>query len=154
MSRRDQIKMSDEEVDAFLRDGRLSMGVATVRPTGRVDLVAMWYGFFPDGALGFWTYGKSQKVLNLRRDPRLTVLVESGDAYDQLRGVEIAGQGVVSDSADDVMTIGLSVFERYTGPPDDAARGAVAAMGAKRVAVRIDAESVVSWDHRKLGGRY
>lgn len=161
MSRRDQIKMTDGEIEELLA-GRHVMNVATIGKDGRPHLVAMWYGFIDARGAGgprsqapaWWTYGKSQKVLNLRRDPRITCLVETGDTYDQLRGVELIGTGTILEDRDDVMTVGRSVFERYTGPWSDAAEGGVAAAGAKRVAVRIDIEQVVSWDHSKLGGTY
>lgn len=153
MSRRDQIRMAQEEIDEFLR-GRHTMNVATIGPDGRPHLVAMWYGFFDDGALGFWTYGKSQKIVNLQRDPRMTCLVETGDEYAQLKGVEIVGTGVVLTERDEVMAIGRSVFERYTGPWSDAAAPAVEQMGAKRSAVKIEIDKLVTWDHTKLGGTY
>ena len=162
MSRRDQIRMSQEEIDEFLR-GRHTMNVATIGPDGRPHLVAMWYGFFDargeggplgDQALGFWTYGKSQKILNLQRDPRMTCLVETGDQYAELKGVEIVGTGAVLTERDEVMAIGRSVFERYTGPWSDAAAPAVEQMGAKRAAVKIEVEKLVTWDHTKLGGTY
>ncbi|HEX8580836.1 MAG TPA: TIGR03618 family F420-dependent PPOX class oxidoreductase [Acidimicrobiales bacterium] len=151
-SRRDLIRMSAEEVDAFLA-GRHSMSVATVGPGGAIHLVAMWYGFL-DGAPAFWTYARSQKVRNLERDPRCTCLVEAGQAYGDLRGVELVGRGEVLADRAAVLAVGRSVWERYTGPWDDAAAAAVAAVGAKRVAVRLDVERVVSWDHTKLGGTY
>ena len=151
-SRRDLIRMSAEEVDAFLA-GRHSMSVATVGPGGAIHPAAMWYGFH-DGAPAFWTYARSQKVRNLERDPRCTCLVEAGQAYGDLRGVELVGRGEVLADRAAVLAVGRSVWERYTGPWDDAAAAAVAAVGAKRVAVRLDVERVVSWDHTKLGGTY
>ena len=154
MSRRDQIKMTDEERGEYLR-GRHVMNVATFGSDGRIHLVAMWYGFVEGGTqLAFWTYGKSQKILNLERDPRMTGLVESGESYDQLKGVELVGRGEVSRQRDVVQAVGESVWERYTGPLDDAAREAVTVVGAKRAAVLIEVDKVVDWDHTKLGGRY
>lgn len=152
MSRREQIRMTDEEVAAFLR-GRHTMNVATLGPDGQPHLVAMWYGFL-DGAPAFWTYRTSQKVQNLRRDPRVTCLVEEGESYDELQGVELVGTGVVLDDHDSVMAVGRSVYERYTGPFSGTALPGLEQMGAKRVAVRIDVRKVVSWDHSKLGGAY
>ena len=153
MSRRDQIKMTDDERDEFLRTEKV-MNIATIGADGRPHLVAMWYGFV-DGVPGFWTYGKSQKIVNLRRDPRLTGLVESGaGVYAELKGVELVGTGRVVEDRSVVEAIGESVWERYTGPVDDAARQAVAVVGAKRVAVLIDVERYVTWDHTKLGGGY
>jgi PPOX class probable F420-dependent enzyme len=153
-NRRDAIKMTPEEVDEFLQ-GRHVMNVATLGPTGHPHLVAMWYGFV-DAEPAFWTFGKAQKVVNLRRDPRITVLVEDGETYDELRGVELVGTGQVVEDYDTVLQIGLSVGERYTGPAavSDAARPFLEAQARKRVGVIVHVEHVVSWDHRKLGGGY
>jgi PPOX class probable F420-dependent enzyme len=153
MSRRNTITMTDDEVTAYLH-GRRTMNVASIGPDGRVHLVAMWYGFLPDDAPAFWTYRRSQKVLNLQRDPRITCLVESGDTYAELKGVELVGTATIFDAPDDVTAIGRNVYERYNGEWNDAAAAGVAAMGAKRVGVRIDVDKVVSWDHAKLGGTY
>lgn len=144
--------MTEEEVAVFLHE-RHTMTVATLGADGRPHLVAMWYGFL-EGAPAFWTYGRSQKAVNLRRDPRVTCLVEAGETYDALRGVELVGRATVLEDRDEIMAVGASVFERYTGPVDEAAREALVASGAKRVAVRVEVERVVSWDHRKLSGRY
>ena len=152
MSRRDQIKMTDEERDAFLR-GRHVMNVATMGGDGRIHLVAMWYGFV-DRQVAFWTYGKSQKIVNLERDPQLTALVEAGESYDELKGVELVGTGRVVRDPAVIQAIGESTWARYTGPVDDQARQAVGVVGAKRVAVLIDVDKYVTWDHSKLGGRY
>lgn len=140
--------MTAEEVEAFLGE-RQVMTVATIARDGRPHLTAMWYGFLADGSVALWTYGKSQKVVNLRRDPRLTCLVEDGEAYNELRGVELQATATILEDRPTVDVLGLSVYERYTGPIDDDAHEAVRVMGAKRVAVRIDVERTVSWDHRK-----
>ena len=152
MSRRDQIRMTDAEVRDFLQE-RHTLQVATLGPTGHPHLVAMWYGFHGD-QIAFWTYGRSQKIVNIKRDPKMTCLVEEGDDYSELRGVELIGTGIILDDPADVQAIGESVYERYTAPIDDNARKLVQAMGAKRVAVLLDVERTVSWDHRKLGGTY
>jgi PPOX class probable F420-dependent enzyme len=147
-NRRAAISMSEAEV-AELLEGRNHMSVATIGPSGQPHLVAMWYGFL-GGSMGLWTYGRSQKVTNLRRDPRITCLVEAGSAYNELRGVELVGTARIVDDRDAVLNLGLSVYERYTGEVTESARDLVARMGAKRVAVLIDADHSVSWDHRKL----
>jgi PPOX class probable F420-dependent enzyme len=153
-NRRDAIKMTPAEVDEFLA-GRHVMNVATVGRDGRPHLVAMWYGFL-DGKPAFWTFAKSQKIVNLRRDPRVTCLVEDGDAYEELRGVELVASGRIVEDFDEVLAIGTSVGERYTGPAavSDAARPFLEAQARKRVGVVLDVHDVVSWDHRKLGGSY
>ena len=151
-SRRDLIQMTPEEVDVFLHETH-TMNVATIGRDGRPHLVAMWYGFL-DGAPAFWTFGKSQKIKNLERDPRITCLVEDGDVYSELRGVELVGTGTIITDKDDIVTIGLSTSHRHTGGDPDAARPFVEAQAGKRLGVRINVEKVVSWDHRKLEGRY
>ena len=90
MKQRDRIKMTPEEVDEFLR-GRHTMSVATVGPDGGVHLVAMWYGFL-DGAPAFETYQKSQKVVNLRRDPRVCVTAEAVGSGGDVCGVTVQGR--------------------------------------------------------------
>ncbi len=152
MSRRDQIRMTDDEVDAFIHL-RQTMNVATFNHDASIHLVAMWYGFL-DGKPAFETYQKSQKVANLRRDQRMTVLMEDGDAYEELRGVELVGTGLVLDGRDDVMTVAQSVVERYMDVKPEDAAAAAEILANKRVAVAMTVERVVSWDHRKLGGSY
>jgi general stress protein 26 len=144
--------MTDDEVDAVLAEPH-SMNIATFNHDGTIHLVAMWYGFL-EGKPAFWTYGKSQKILNLKRDPRITCLVETGEKYEELKGVELVGTGVVIEDRDRVMEIGRNVYERYFGELNDAAQAGVEVMGAKRFAVLIEVEKLVSWDHTKLGGIY
>jgi PPOX class probable F420-dependent enzyme len=151
-SRRSSIQLTPEEIDEFIR-GRHVMNVATINRDGRIQLVAMWYGFL-DGAPALFTYGKSQKVRNLERDPRLTCLVEDGEQYSELRGVELVGTGEIIRDPAIVLAVGLNVYGRYFGTVTEEVTPLVERMGAKRVVVRIDVERTVSWDHRKLGGRY
>ena len=150
MSKRKQIEMTDAEVAAFLNE-RHTMSVATNGRDGFPHLVAMWYGFL-DGKPAFWTYAKSQKMRNLERDDRITLMVEDGATYATLRGVMMAGRATVYRDAETVMKVGQSVYERYNGPLTDETRPLVAHMGRKRIAVSIEVERVVSWDHRKLDG--
>ena len=155
MSRRDLIRMTDDEVAAFLAEPH-SMNIATQNHDGTVHLVAMWYAQLPGGAIGFETFAKSQKVVNLRRDPRMTALVEDGATYDQLRGVELVGTAeVLDDDHELLMDIARSVIGRHQPDIGPADVDAVAEMMVrKRAAVRFTPTRVVSWDHRKLGGTY
>lgn len=155
MSRRGQIQMTDQEIQEFL-GGVHTLQVATINADGTPHLVAMWYTMIA-GDVAFWTYAKSQKVVNLLRDPRLTCMVETGKTYDQLRGVQLRGRAEVSDDRVLVQRIGEDLMVRYQGAPDpldETMRAAATAMGAKRAAVVLKAEQVVSWDHGKLGGGY
>ncbi len=124
--------------------------MATVGPGGIPHLVAMWYAVI-DGQIWFETKGRSQKAVNLRRDGRITVLIESGRTYDELKGISLEGHGVVVDDADALWAVGVSVWERYTGPYTDEMRPFVEMMLNKRVAVRVDVDRIRSWDHAKLG---
>jgi PPOX class probable F420-dependent enzyme len=150
--RRDAIKMSDDEISAFLEAGR-DLQVASINADGTPHLVTMWYAM-QDGEIAFWTYGKSQKIINLRRDPRLTVLVATGEVYEQLKGVSIQGQAEIVDDPDDVLRYGEAVYERYWGPLNDTVLEGVRAMGAKRVVIVVKPDKILSWDHSKLGGSY
>lgn len=151
VNQRAQVRMTDDEVASFLEQSRTGT-VATLGPDGRPHLVAMWYGLI-EGRIYFETKAKSQKAVNLRRDPRISFSVEAGHTYDQLRGVAVEGTASVIDDTDDdeYWAAGVSVFERYQGPYSEEMRPFVEAMMNKRVVVRIDPVRVRSWDHRKLG---
>ena len=149
VKQRDVVKMSKEEIEAFLA-GRRSMTMSTIAPDGTIHSVAMWYGLV-DGAPVFETKAKSQKVQNLRRDPRITCLVEDGEYYEELRGVELVGEAEIIDDADYLKRVGISVFERYYGAYTDDMEPMLQAMLNKRVAVKVNVHKVVSWDHSKLG---
>lgn len=141
--------MGDDEVEAYLARSRTAT-MATVGPDGTPHLVAMWYAVI-DGEIWFETKAKSQKAVNLRRDPRITVLVEDGLTYDSLRGVSLEGTGEIVEDPERLWEVGVSVWERYTGPYSEEARPLVEFMLHNRVAVRVRVERVRSWDHRKLG---
>src|SRR3954465_4717793 len=105
-SRRELVRMSDDEIDAFLHE-RQSMSIATFNHDDTIHLVAMWYGFY-QGNPSFETFTKSQKILNFRRDGRVSALVEDGEEYEKLRGVEIVGRGEVIDDKDILREIAAS----------------------------------------------
>ena len=149
-NRRSQIKMSPAEVDAFLHQERTTT-MCSMHPDGSIHAVAMWYAFL-GGALAVETKRKSQKVQNLRRDPRLTFLVEAGDRYEELRGVEMVGHARIIEDPEAVWEFGVSMWERYMGPYREDQKPMVEAMMNNRLVVAIDVTKVVSWDHRKLAG--
>lgn len=148
-NQRGQIAMTDEEIAGFLERSRTAT-MATNGPTGMPHVVAMWYALI-DGQIWFETKARSQKAQNLRRDPRITCMVEDGLTYDVLRGVSLEGRGVIVDDPDELWKVGVSVWERYSGEYTDEVKPLVEFMLQKRVAVRVDVDRVRSWDHRKLG---
>ena len=149
VNQRATIKMTDEEIDAFLA-GRHSMSMCTINHDGTIHAVAMWYGFL-EGAVAVETKTKSQKVQNLRRIPTMTVLIEDGETYETLRGVELVGRAEIVEEPDRIWELGVSVFGRYQAPYTEEMRPFVEAMLNKRVVVKLLVDRVVSWDHRKLG---
>ena len=153
-SKRSQIMMTDDEVQAYLESERV-LNVATIGPTGHPHLVAMWYAMV-EGKAVFWTFSKSQKIMNLRRDSKMTGLVESGDTYDQLKGVELRGRGLIVDNYDEILEIGKAVGVKYNGPSalGESALPFLEAQAAKRNGVIFEIDHVASWDHTKLAGSY
>ena len=148
-NQRSQITMTDEEIEIFIEQSRTAT-MATVGANGAPHLVAMWYAWL-DGTVWFETKGKAQKVVNLRRNDRLSVMIEDGLTYDQLRGVALEGRGVIIEDPDEIWRMGVNVFERYNGPYTDEMKPFVEIMLQKRVAVKLEIERVRTWDHRKLG---
>ena len=153
MSSRDQVRMTSEEVAEFLGGPRV-MSVATVGPTGRPHLVAMWYGFTPDGRPAFTTYSRSQKIKNIERLAAVTGLVEDGEHYDELRGVQLYCDAMLTTESAVLNAVAESVYERYRatadGPLTDDLRPLIHAAMRKRTAVVLDVAETVSWDHTKL----
>ena len=146
---RSQIVMTDDEITEFVARSRTGT-MATVGADAQPHLVAMWYGVI-DGEIWVETKVKSQKVVNIRRNPRISFMIEAGMTYDSLRGVSFEGTAEIHDDPDTIFAVGVSVWERYNGPYTEDLKPAVDMMMNKRVAVRIAANRVRSWDHRKLG---
>jgi len=150
MSERERLRMSDEEVQALL-DECWRAQVGTINADGSVHLVPLGFMRF-DGQLAFWTDPASRKVHNLRRDPRITCLIETGVEVEEFRAAQIVGRAEIIDDPETSLRAGETLFTRYNGPLDDELKAVVAAMAPARVAILVEPERVVSWDHRKLGG--
>jgi PPOX class probable F420-dependent enzyme len=152
--RRNQIAMTEEEQEAFLREGH-TLQVASIGPHGYPHQAAMWYALI-DGRVHFTTYAKSQKVMNLRRDPRISVMLESGERYDELRGLVIEGEAEIIEGDPElaarvaVASSARRPAESPPGPPPEQTLRTV----AKRAVIRVNPVRIYSWDHRKLGGAY
>ena len=148
-SQRERIRMTDGEVAEFLAVER-TLQVASIGPDGVPHLVPMWFAVI-DGRIAFWTFAKSQKALNLRRDPRVTCLAEAGESYRELRGVSITGRAELTDFYDIVCDVGAAVYSRYHGDGGpEVSRAEIEAEARKRVAVFVNPEKTATWDHRKL----
>jgi PPOX class probable F420-dependent enzyme len=152
VSRRDQIKMSEAEVGAFLDEER-TVVCATIGRDGFPHLMPLWY-VVRDGELWSWTFAKSQKVRNLERDPRATLQVEAGTDYTELRGVMLKCDVTIHRDTDKVVELALELYARYRpggpGEVDDSVREMVLAQAPKRVALQFGERSRATWDHRKL----
>jgi general stress protein 26 len=167
MSRRDQIKMSEAEVAAFLAEER-TVTCATTGPRGWPHLMPLWYVLRTPAAgepaprIWAWTYTSSQKVRNLERDPRASLQVEAGESYELLRGVMLECDVKIHRDVEDVAALGHEIFMRYATPrgepPVEELPPEVDEMVGKQAAKRVALEFVelrrASWDHRKLGGTY
>jgi PPOX class probable F420-dependent enzyme len=155
MSRRAEITLTDEEQRELLDAGRVVV-VATHGPRGWPHLMPMWY-VVREGRIWCWTYAKSQKVRNLERDARATLLVETGHEYSELRGVQIEAEAHLHRDPDVVFEFAKELTVRYAegieSVEGDTAEG-LKAQAPKRVAIEFEAKRVASWDHRKLGGTY
>jgi len=146
--------MSDAELMRFLDEERV-LTCATLGPNGRPHLMPLWY--VREGpTLLAWTYSKSQKIRNLERDPRATVQLEAGrDVYGELRGAMLECDVTIERDPERIGEFGLKLMARYTGAElSPEARAGVLQQAPKRVLLRFTPTRTVSWDHRKLGGRY
>ena len=148
--------MGREEIARFLGESRV-VSVSTIGQDGWPHVTALWY-VMRDSEPWIYTYAKSQKVRNLERDPRATLLVEAGEEYHELKGVMLKTRAELHRELDAVAPVAEELFKRYQGANvdaiDPATREALRAQAAKRVAVQFHVEQTVSWDHSKLGGAY
>ncbi len=152
-SRRASIALTESEKDQFLQDG-WTLQVASIGPAGYPHLVAMWYVVI-DGKIHFTTFAKSQKVLNLRRDPKLTAMLESGKAYSELKGLVVEGEAEIIEDTPFTAKVMALVGQKYNGiPVATETPEAALKVASKRVVIRINPVDIYSWDHSKLGGRY
>jgi PPOX class probable F420-dependent enzyme len=155
VSRRDQIKLSEGELGELLEEERIAV-VSSLGPRGWPHSMPLW--FVPrEGTVWIWTYAKSQKVKNLERDPRATVLVEAGRSYNELRGAMVESEAVIHRDFETVLGFAEELTVRYAegiSSVEGDAKAALEAQAPKRVAVSFPALRTATWDHRKLGGTY
>jgi len=148
VKQRDTVSMPADDIQKLLESGR-KLQLATINPDGTPHLVSMFYGM-RDGRIAFWTYRASQKARNLARDPRVTCLVEDGDDYFELRGVQVTGSVTRIDDLAGVTAIGKLVATRMAGQDAAVLDDYVAHAATKRSAYLVEPRRVVSWDHRRL----
>ena len=147
---RDAVKLTEEELEDFLASN-IKVQVATNGPDGHPHLATLFY-VMVDGQLFFWTYGKSQKIQNLRRDPRITCLVEDGEDYFELPGATVFGKARLIEDYDQLVDLGGRVARAMAQGQDlgDLGDQIVAQQARKRVGVIVEPEKIASWDHRKM----
>jgi len=148
-NRRADITLSADERSALLERSKTAI-VVTIGPDGVPDPIAMWFLIEPDGTLVMRTYAKSQKVRNLERDPRVAVLVEEGETYSTLRGVQLTGRIELSRDVEEVLDVVAGLAAKYEGV-QNLDRDAMRDYASKQVVMRLRVDKVVSWDHAKLG---
>lgn len=149
-SGRSAVAMSDEEFTDFLA-ANMKVQIGTIGPEGEPHLTTLFY-VVEDGKIAFWTYGRSQKILNLRRDPRITCLVEDGEDYFELRGATITGTARLVEEYDEIVDLGTKVAAVMADGVDLGEFGEqlVAKQARKRVGVIVEPSKTATWDHRKM----
>ena len=144
--------MTSEEIEKYLNDAAV-VNLATIGPSGHPHLVAMWF-VMDKGDIVFWTFAKSQKVVNLRRNPIISALCESGETYEELKGVSIEGEVEFIEDYYSILAIGVALAEKQNPGSGEAAKPFLEPQAKKRIGFRIKASKIVSWDHSKLAGGY
>jgi PPOX class probable F420-dependent enzyme len=150
VSDRPALSMSRAEVEAFLHHEHRAH-VGTINADGSPHVVPLSY-VLVDGRMTFWTDPRSRKVVNLRRDHRLSCLVEAGTHFAEFRAVQLNGWAELGEDAATSLRAGLALFERASGTLTDELRAIVAGLADERIAVTLHPDRVVTWDHRKLTG--
>jgi PPOX class probable F420-dependent enzyme len=153
MKRRNLIEMTPAERQRFLAE-RKTIVLSTIDRHGYPHSIAMWYEIDPDGSLVMTTYAKSQKAVNIRRNPKVAVMVEAGETYDQLRGVLIRGRAELIHDVERCAAVLGRIHRKMGGAMPEGIEDAMKAQARKRVIIRVVPERTSSWDHSKLRGVY
>ena len=154
MQRRKTIALAPEEQQRYLAESHTVI-LTSIDRRGYPHSVAMWYVAEPDGTVVMTTFAKSQKTVNLRRDPRCALLLESGRTYPELKGLLIRGRATLVEDVEAVLDVLERVHAKYDTPgPAAGLRDVMRGQAQKRVVVRVRPERISSWDHAKLGGAY
>jgi PPOX class probable F420-dependent enzyme len=148
MKQRDRVAMTPAEVTAFLEANR-KLQLATINRDGTPHLVTMYYVML-DGQIAFWTYRSSQKARNLARDPRIACLVETGNGYFDLRGVQVQGVVTITEDPAEVLAIGRRIAAVTLNMHEGLADDYVEHTAPKRLGYVVEPTRIVSWDHSKL----
>jgi PPOX class probable F420-dependent enzyme len=148
MKQRDRVAMTPAEVTAFLEANR-KLQLATINRDGTPHLVTMYYVML-DGQIAFWTYRSSQKARNLARDPRIAGLVETGNGYFDLRGVQVQGVVTITEDPAEVLAIGRRIAAVTLNMHEGLADDYVEHTAPKRLGYVVEPTRIVSWDHSKL----
>jgi PPOX class probable F420-dependent enzyme len=152
MKRRDAIHLSSEERDAFLHRAK-TIVLSTLDRRGYPHSVAMWYVMDGDHCL-MTTYAKSQKAVNIRRNPKVALMTESGTTYETLKGVLIRGHAELISDVEFCAGVLARVHQKMSGSMPEGIEEALRAQARKRVVIKVVPERITSWDHSKLGGIY
>lgn len=151
--RRDQVAMTQKGIWDFI-ESQKTIQVATINKDGTPHLMPLWFAI-EDGRIVLETFTKSQKVKNLERDDRISILFEDGDRYEKLRGVSIKGRVELVRDVERVHALHMKVLLRNTPQiPEEVLDKASAAMAPKKTAILVTAERFITWDHTKLDGIY
>jgi len=155
--RRDQIRMTDAEIRDFLRTHKTII-LSSIGPDGVPHPMPMWFVSDDDLAISMATFRGTQKIVNLQRDPRVSLLVESGREYSELKGVVIYGTAELSEDTDAIVATLVAASQKETVEIDAETRAAMdegmRKTASKRILIRVKPDRVVSWDHSKLEGIY
>ena len=155
--RRDQIRMTDAEIRDFLHSHKTII-LCSIGPDGVPHPMPMWFVADDDFVISMATFRGTQKILNLRREPRVSLLVESGREYSKLKGVVIYGTAELSEDTDAIIATLVAASQKETREIDAETRAAMSEgmkkTASKRILIRVKPERIISWDHSKLQGVY
>ncbi|PLK25750.1 pyridoxamine 5'-phosphate oxidase family protein [Novosphingobium sp. TH158] len=152
-SRRDLIRMTDEEAIAFLRSECKAV-LGTIGKDGMPHMVTLYYGVDPQGRIVVTSFAKAQKVVNVERDPRATISVESGDTYHEIKSVMAQCSAEIIREYDEVREAMQYIRSANPRPHTEEAQEQITASYTKRVVIRLTPQRLISWDHSKLEGKY
>jgi PPOX class probable F420-dependent enzyme len=116
--------------------------LGTINPDGTPLITAMWFLHDPS-ALVLISMDGLQKVRNLRRDPRLHIVAESGARGDDIKGVAVRGRAEFLGDSPERRALATRLLDKYHPHLEQYWSGR--AMPADRVMFRVVPQQVRTW---------
>jgi PPOX class probable F420-dependent enzyme len=144
------IRLSADEAWELIAQSHTGI-LTTLRANGSPVTLPTWFAVL-DRTICLFTPSGTKKVLRIRRDPRASFLVESGERWAELRAVHVSGHVEIVEDADAKARITQALDEKYAAfRSANQMSQATTDYYANRTFLRLVPEPrMLTWDNSRL----